>query len=483
MLSQLIGDEALMGQLFSLLDRPAPLNSTLAGYFGRVVGSLLSKRPQQSHEYLEANQGILDKLVAHVDTTSTVEVILRLIGADDLAMSTANEHAAWLGDTSLMTMLLDCLCAPRAGSNKLERLQRAAQQNVGNILVAVAHSQCAPMFEQLINPVYLSRMLSQAANRDEEHCDVLQPVLLVCIALLVPRAPRPSIAPQGAFGMMQAMDSQPSPEVEEARRSARRVAANEIVQFLPDFTELLSLPEDGQAEEQAQPYGTLTPPLGRRRLTIVELGRAVVCTGEAEAICAMLQSDFLSRVMELFKAYPFNNILHTHVRDILGALIQAMSSQSDPQPPNDMPVPLNQGMLTAGAAAAAAAAAQPVPPVASTLAEMEPELRADLAAQVQDHLFDNVSILSWLMEMNELAESTAYRVRFPTASVQDWTVDMCFAVLVLSLDACCCMLLGALLPAVASNMQVAVLCSHGQTACPRRREQHTMATCSSLPAS
>ena len=122
-LGQLISDDALMGQLFSLLDRPAPLNSTLAGYFGRVVGSLLGKRPQQSHEYLEANQVILDKLVLHIDTTSTVEVILRLIGADDLALSTANEHAAWLSETSLMTQLLDCLCAPRAGSNKLERIQ------------------------------------------------------------------------------------------------------------------------------------------------------------------------------------------------------------------------------------------------------------------------------------------------------------------------------------------------------------------------
>lgn len=73
-----------MASLFSLLDKPPPLNSALVGYFGRVVGSLLTKRPDRMHDYLQAHSDLLPKLVTHIDTTSIVEVVLRLVGADEV---------------------------------------------------------------------------------------------------------------------------------------------------------------------------------------------------------------------------------------------------------------------------------------------------------------------------------------------------------------------------------------------------------------
>ena len=81
MLSNLITSDDLMERLFSPLDKPPPLNSTLAGYFGRVVGCLLVKRAPDTHKWLAAHPTVLPALVRHVDTTSTVEVILRLVGA------------------------------------------------------------------------------------------------------------------------------------------------------------------------------------------------------------------------------------------------------------------------------------------------------------------------------------------------------------------------------------------------------------------
>ena len=83
-MSALISSDALMERLFSPLDKPPPLNSTLAGYFGRVVGCLLVKRAADTHRWLGSHPDILPALVRHVDTTSTVEVILRLVGADDI---------------------------------------------------------------------------------------------------------------------------------------------------------------------------------------------------------------------------------------------------------------------------------------------------------------------------------------------------------------------------------------------------------------
>lgn len=42
----LLEDEELLSLLFSLLKAPRPLNSMLAGYFSRVMGSLLLRRTQ-----------------------------------------------------------------------------------------------------------------------------------------------------------------------------------------------------------------------------------------------------------------------------------------------------------------------------------------------------------------------------------------------------------------------------------------------------
>ena len=60
-----------------------PLNCMLAGYFSRVVGSLLLRRTADTMAYLRRRQELLPALVRHVDTTSIAEVLVRLAGADD----------------------------------------------------------------------------------------------------------------------------------------------------------------------------------------------------------------------------------------------------------------------------------------------------------------------------------------------------------------------------------------------------------------
>ena len=72
-----------------------------------------------------------------------------------------------------MDQLLDTLVAPKERTARAARIQRAAQQNVGEILVHIARHQCAPMISQLTVPSYLARMLEASAATDSE---VLQPV-------------------------------------------------------------------------------------------------------------------------------------------------------------------------------------------------------------------------------------------------------------------------------------------------------------------
>ena len=54
-LGPLAADPDLLTILFSLLQAPAPLNATLAGYFARVVTSLLSKQAAPLHAFMQVN--------------------------------------------------------------------------------------------------------------------------------------------------------------------------------------------------------------------------------------------------------------------------------------------------------------------------------------------------------------------------------------------------------------------------------------------
>ena len=75
---------------------PRPLNCMLAGYFSRVMGSLLLRRTQDVMEYLQGQQGLLAALAYHVDTTSIAEVVVRLVGADEQRAFLSTNHLQWL---------------------------------------------------------------------------------------------------------------------------------------------------------------------------------------------------------------------------------------------------------------------------------------------------------------------------------------------------------------------------------------------------
>lgn len=76
-----------------------PLNCMLAGYFSRVMGSLLLRRTQEVMQYLQKHSELLTRMVEHVDTTSVAEVLVRLVGADEqrACLSSSQLQASWRG--------------------------------------------------------------------------------------------------------------------------------------------------------------------------------------------------------------------------------------------------------------------------------------------------------------------------------------------------------------------------------------------------
>lgn len=91
-------------------------------------------------------------------------------------------------------------------------------------------------------------------------------------------------------------------EQAEAESALLRAAAQEIVDFLPAFTALLDVPDEDA--DQEQPYGTLKPRLGRRRLTVIEFGKALLASGMPLTVTAIMASAFVPKAMQLFQVRP-----------------------------------------------------------------------------------------------------------------------------------------------------------------------------------
>lgn len=296
----LLEDSDLMRLLFSLLDNTPPLNCKVAGYFGRVVGHLLLRKTNELMQYLQDNSSLLEKLIKHVDTTSISDIIKRLVGADEqTSMLFIPTYAEWLARTPLIELLLDRLATGFSSE---------VQTNAADILSAIAHTQPTPLAAKLTQEDCIKSLFQRALQPGGQ---VLVPALDVCIALLEPRR--------------NAQEPSDSGSSQDASTKAKAQAVCAIVQYLPKLIDFLSTEDPDSTQET--PYGLLHPPLGRPRLKIVELIAVLMRTGDSNAEQAVIQTESISLCMRLFQKYPFNNLLHHSVRDLIRAALRKPSEK------------------------------------------------------------------------------------------------------------------------------------------------------------
>ena len=64
----LFSNEALLDKLFAFLEREEPLNSLLAGYFGKIVSVLLARRTDETLKVME-ERNLVPQLLRHLGAT------------------------------------------------------------------------------------------------------------------------------------------------------------------------------------------------------------------------------------------------------------------------------------------------------------------------------------------------------------------------------------------------------------------------------
>ncbi|KAL0723708.1 hypothetical protein Bca4012_038307 [Brassica carinata] len=287
-LKTLVEDQELMDLLFSFLEPNRPHTALLAGYFSKVVICLMVRKTAALMSYVKGHQNVFCQLVDLIGITSIMEVLVRLVGADDQVYPNFLDVMQWLADSNLLEMIVDKLKA----SSPPE-----VQANAAETLCAISRNAPSALATQLSSPGFVARIFGHAFE-DSHSKSGLVHSLSVCTSLLDPRK---SAASSSMFSYRgQHMFESPVPVSQET--------IGAMLPKLSDLLMLLNVASDSTVLPTT--YGELRPPLGKHRLKIVEFIAVLLRTGSEAAQ----------------KEYPYNNALHHQVEAII---LSCLENKSD----------------------------------------------------------------------------------------------------------------------------------------------------------
>ncbi|KAK9676713.1 hypothetical protein RND81_11G094800 [Saponaria officinalis] len=299
-LRTLVEEEELMDLLFSYLEPSRPHSTLLAGYFSKVVVCLMLRKTVPLMNYVQAHQDVFQRLVDLIGITSIMEVLVRLVGADDHVYPNYMDVMQWLADSNLLEMIVDKL-SPVCSSE--------VQANAAETLCAITRNMGSPLAAKLCSPSFVSRIFAHALE-DSPTKSGLVHSLSVCISLLDPRRSSCSL-------LMHSLRGQ---QMYETPIGVNPETVSAMLPRLGDLLNLLIVNSD----ENILPttYGELRPPLGKHRLKIVEFIAVLLKAGNQAADKELMNSGTIKRVIDLFFEYSYNNALHHHVESIIFSCLE-----------------------------------------------------------------------------------------------------------------------------------------------------------------
>ncbi|XP_031401300.1 serine/threonine-protein phosphatase 6 regulatory subunit 3-like isoform X2 [Punica granatum] len=301
-LKTLAEEQELMDLLFSFLDPNRRHSALLAGYFSKVVICLMLRKTVPLMSYVQAHKDVLRQLVDLIGITSIMEVLVRLVGADDHVYPNFMDVMQWLADSGFLEMIIDKLnpsSSPEVHANAAETLC-AITRNAPSVLAT-----------KLASPSYVERVFDHALEDSHSKSGLVQS-LSVCISLLDPKRSAVSSPLFHSF-RSQHMYESPIP-VEPETISAMLPKLGHLLKLLSVSSDQKMLPTT---------YGELRPPLGKHRLKIVEFIAVLMRSGNEAAEEELISSRTFQRIVDLFFEYPYNNALHHQVESIVSSCLES----------------------------------------------------------------------------------------------------------------------------------------------------------------
>ncbi|CAF2116250.1 unnamed protein product [Brassica oleracea] len=305
-LKTLVEDDDLMDLLFSFLEPNRSHSALLAGYFSKVVICLMVRKTAALMNYVKGHQNVFRQLVDLIGITSIMEVLVRLVGADDHVYPNFLDVMQWLADSNLLEMIVDKL----KPSSPAE-----VQANAAETLCAISRNAPSALATQLSSSSFVARIFGHALE-DSHSKSGLVHSLSVCTSLLDPRKSSAS-----SSSMFNSYRGQPIFEAPPVPVTQETIDA--MLPKLGELLMLLSVASDSTVLPTT--YGELRPPLGKHRLKIVEFIAVLLRTGSEAAEKELISSGTTKRTLDLFFEYPYNNALHHQVESIILSCLENKS--------------------------------------------------------------------------------------------------------------------------------------------------------------
>ncbi|GJP34040.1 hypothetical protein CLOM_g18513 [Closterium sp. NIES-68] len=308
-LTTVVEEDEIMDLLFSFTNPDGPHSNLLAGYFSKVAVSLLIRKTPEVMAYLQKHPEVLDNLIRLIGITSVMEVVMKLVGADDQIMMYHSDKLEWLAETSLLDTLLSQLSAQSSSD---------VHANAAECLSAIARTAPSALASQLSTPKYIGKFFEHVLEAPRSMTSVINS-LSVCITLLDPKR----AAPPGAMRNQLQYQLQ-NQQYQQQQQVVTVETVEGMVQRLGELIAILDLSNDDKVLPTT--YGELRPPLGIHRLKIVEFIGVLLGTNSERVREELVRLGGVRTCLDLFFRFHFNNFLHHHVERMVMAILESGSS-------------------------------------------------------------------------------------------------------------------------------------------------------------
>ncbi|KAL1117034.1 hypothetical protein AAG570_004362, partial [Ranatra chinensis] len=334
-LNERLSDKNLLAKLYSFLEADPPLNPLLASFFSRTLSMLICRKTDQNWysyqftclqvlDFFKSCDNSLGLLLKHLGTSAIMDLTLKLITqieGEDMQRIIFN----WLENEGLVSRLMS-LFDPSVDS---DRQYNAAQLLCDTIhkcrdmaCLSSEHKDIGPILSAIqsvfnfFRPEMTEKLLGHMLGGELSESSIVGGIS-VLLTLLGP-SPRNF----NLYKMFIFSSTGSGEPAEVLNPPLSTISA--IVPYLPKLHDLLINPPKKDTVKLA--CGTVDPPLGSTRLSVVKLLAALIATNTLKVNEMLDELGTINVLLDLFFHYTWNNFLHTQVGKCLAF---ALNSSED----------------------------------------------------------------------------------------------------------------------------------------------------------
>lgn len=312
--------------IWSFLDNPSPLNPLMASFFSKVLTMLICRKSQQTFDYLKSHDAV-NRLIVHIDISAIMELFIKIVTVveqSEIRMDICN----WLVEEKLVEKLIDYLHPSEEDTKHfyagqlLCELVHIGRESISQFLDADENSVENPLLLTLENKEVIGSLLTVIFDGvDQPYSDsaILNGISVLSSLIEIKR---PTI---------EGMEELIPVDIERIAQGCH-TALEVLSSKLQDFHNVLVKPQSMVAMETT--FGVLDPPLGKVRLAVAGLIASAIATSSLIINDTLAKTGTMDVLLSLFSRYEWNNFLHSHVAQCIGAIL-CSEAPSDMDAPSD----------------------------------------------------------------------------------------------------------------------------------------------------